>query len=199
MIKENQSLKEELLALKKKSITIDEILKENERLKKLLEFKESVSYEVVAASVIGRDPAYWFRTLFINKGAKDGIEENMAVIHDEGLVGHIIEVLPTYAKVQLIIDMNSRVGALSQKTREMGILKGGGQESCWLDYLPKKTALQKGDKVISSGMGSLYPKGILIGEVEKIEFKKRGLYQTAKVKPFVNFNMIEEVLVLRSK
>jgi len=194
---ENQSLKKELARIKKESLTLNEIKKENQRLKKLLELRQNISYEAMAASVIGRDPTSWFRTLFINKGSDHGVQENMPVIHDQGLVGHIIKVLPTFAKVQLIVDVNSRVGALAQRTREMGILKGGGQNGCLLDYLPRETLIKKGDKVVSSGMGSLYPKGIPVGQVEEIRFKKRGLYQTAKIKPLVNFNTLEEVLILK--
>ncbi len=189
----------ELAQFQQKALVIDEIQKENERLKKLLELRESLSQETMAASVIGRDPAYWFRTLFINKGANQGVRENMPVINNKGLVGLVVQVMPSYAKVQLVIDMNSRVAAISQRTREMGILKGEGVHGCLLDYLPKKTLIEKGDIVVSSGMGSLYPKGIPIGEVEEVEFKKKGLYQTAKIRPAVDFNTLEEVLILKTE
>ncbi len=196
-VKDNAALKNEIALLKKEKSLIEEVKQENSRLKKLLQLKEESSYEVISAAVFGRDPAHWFRILLINKGKVDGVEVNMPVIHEKGLVGHVAEVFSDSAKVQLMVDYNSRVGALAQRTREVGILKGKGLNGCLLDYLPRDTLIKKGDAIVSSGMGSVYPKGLFLGIVESVKFKKRGLYQTAQVKPAVNFNILEEVMILK--
>lgn len=196
LLSENKKLQEEITRLEQKFILVEETQKENVRLKQLLAFQKEFDYQTIPAKVIGRDPTRWYRGILIDKGSSDGLKKNMPVVTRLGLVGHVSQVTPTDAKVQLLVDVGSRVGALLQESREIGILKGLGRRGSRLDYLSRRVSLQVGEKVLTSGIGSLYPKGILIGNTTNIQSKEGGLYQSVRVKPSVDFSKLEEVLVL---
>jgi len=199
LLVENNHLKKEKSDLEQKMIFIEEIKKENERLKRLLDFKEELTFKTIPAKVVGRDPTRWYRGVLIDKGSEDGIELNMVVVNSDGLVGQVLEVSPNLSKVQLIVDLSSRVGAILQNSREAGILKGEGRGRTRLDYLSRLQHLKEGEKVLTSGMGSIYPKGILIGTTSRINKIRGGLYQSAYVISSVDFTKLEEVLILSAE
>jgi len=192
---ENEKLKKQLSDMKNLNLQLEEIMMENERLRKLLLLKEKLSFETIAAEVIGENPSAWSKTIIINKGKKDGIKKYLPVISPEGLVGKIIEVYPTSAMIQLIIDKDSGVPVLIKRTRERGILVGGFSNFCYLKYLPRFSDVKVNDIVLTSGFGVIYPKDILVGEV--VSVKKDSISPKVKVKPFVNFSRLEEVLIIK--
>jgi len=195
-IREKRQLMSEVENLKKRIVDLREAYDENKRLRELLAFKETSDREIMAAQIIGWDSSPWSKTILINKGTKEGLTPNAAVVSSSGLVGRIIELGPRAARVILITDPNSRVGAIVQRTREQGVVEGKGG-LCRMKYISPETELKQGDVVISSGKGGIYPKGLVIGKIVKVADSDDGLFQTAIIQPGVNFSKLEEILCLR--
>ncbi len=168
----------------------------NQRLRKFLNFQESIIEKVVVAEVIGKDPSVWFKTIVIDKGSNDGVCAGLSVMVPEGIVGQTVDVAPFYAKVLLIIDRNSSVDALVQQSRARGIINGESTEMCFLQYVLRKDIVKVGDTVISSGLDGVYPKGLRIGYVSGIVKRNAGIFQEVGVTPFVDFGKLEEVVVV---
>lgn len=173
---------------------------EARRLQEILGFKDTSldSYNLLAARVIARSPNNWNKTLVINKGSKNGIEKDMAVITPNGLVGRVGSVSKNSAQISLISDRELAVGAILQESRETcGIVEGIG-DSCLLRMIdiPYYSSIEKGHRVITSGLSLTYPSGIDIGIIDEISREPNGLLLSATVKPAVDFNKLEEVLVI---
>jgi rod shape-determining protein MreC len=194
--RENEMLKQQMVDLQTENTGKEEALLANERLRKLLQFRETLPAPTVAAEVIGQDPSSWFKSLAINKGEADGVRKGMAVISPEGVVGQILKAAPHYAIVLLITDYNSGVDSIIQKTRARAIVEGRGENRCQLKYLLRTEEVSTGDVVLTSGLSGHFPKGLLIGEVRKVEKKGRGVFQVAELVPSVDLTRLEEVLVI---
>jgi rod shape-determining protein MreC len=194
--KENQALKRELQELKLQVNRYREADLANQRLRALLNFKKSIATPLLPAQLVAFDPSGWFQTILIDKGRNDGVVRDMAVVSAEGLVGRVIGVSNHHAKVLLILDGNSAVDAYIQRSRARGVLVGLGLELCLLKYVQRNEDVQVGDKVISSGMGGVFPKGLLVGTVQEVVRGSSGLFQRVEVEPAVNFGRLEEVLVV---
>ena len=194
--KENKDLKRELQELKLQMNRYREADLANERLRALLNFKKSIATPLLPAQLVAFDPSGWFQTILIDKGRNDGVVLDMAVVSAEGLVGRVIGVGNHHAKVLLILDGNSAVDAYIQRSRARGVLVGLGRELCLLKYVQRNEDVQVGDKVISSGMGGVFPKGLLVGTVQEVVRGSSGLFQRVEVEPAVNFSRLEEVLVV---
>ncbi len=195
-IMENAYLREKSALLALELSRMANITKENERLRALLNFKKPHSYKTISAEVIGRIPSTWMNEVLINKGEKHGIKKRMAVCTPKGLVGSVIETGPFTSKVMLITDPNSRIGILLEDSRQAGVLVGTDQGLCKAIYLEMDRDIKAKEMVITSGFGGLFPKGIIIGEVEKIEREKRNFYGYATVKLSQDLNALEEVLCI---
>ena len=193
--KENKKLKKELDEKKQEIFLCKEALKKNKRLSKLFTFKNISKLKTEVAEIIGYDPSPWFDTITISKGKKNGVKKNMAVIVRNGIVGKIIEVFPNYSKVLLITDKNSAVSIISQKSRAYGIAVGTGH-SCKLEYFLSKYQLKKNDVIITSGLDNVFPKGLKVGYVSKTEKIDEEFFQRVLIKTSVDFNSIEEVLIV---
>lgn len=193
---ENLRLREQVEKLSMDNNRYKEILSAYERLTHLLEFRESLPGKVVASRVIGRDPTGWFESIIIDKGRSAGIRLNMPVVHSFGVVGRVVSVSWNYSKVLLIIDQNSSVDCLIQSTRERGMFKGVSADRCRLDYVTRSTTAQPGDKVVTSGLGGVFPKGLPLGEIVSIAEMPGGLFKEIQVQPAVDFSKLEEVLVV---
>lgn len=200
LINERDILKKKVASLSGELTELKEASIENERLRGLLSFKKASRYKLIPAQVIARDSTNWHRTIIINKGARQGIKKDMPVIGPEGLVGKIIQVDNDLSRVMLMVDPNLKVSSLLQDSRETGIVEGSGRPGlCKMKYLLPQTHAQPGDIVISSGLGGIYPKGIIIGRIKKIEKDSSGLYSYAWIEPAVNFSKLEEVLCMAIK
>lgn len=200
---ENKKLKKQVAELERYKQILEEYKRENENLRDLLNLKQkNLDYDLEAAEVVGRDPGNWFNVIMINKGRDDGIKENMAVISDNGLVGHVISSDKNFSKVLLITDDRSSISAMIQRTRDNGILKGTidpAPPGCVkMVYLPQNAKIVKGDTVISSGLGGIIPKGIVIGKVIEAKKEPYELMQFAIVKPMVDFQKLEHVFVIKN-
>lgn len=196
---ENQKLNEENSLLLQKVTRIGELESDNRRLRRLLGFLNSSPEILVAASVIGQEPNNWYQCIIIDKGGKHGVSMDMATVTTDGLVGRVSKVWPDMSKVQLIIDQSSGVGAMVQRTRVNGVVVGMLKNSCEFKYFDDNEDIQEGDVLITSGLGMVYPKGIMIGAVSKIEQKALNLDRYVEVKPFVHFSRLEDVFVLRKR
>jgi rod shape-determining protein MreC len=135
----------------------------------------------------------------VNKGEKDGVAKDMAVVTSEGVVGRVIEVSLHTAKVLLMTDPNSAMDVIVQRSRTQGIMEGKVEEVCVLKYVQKNEDVQVGDKVITSGLGGIFPKGLMTGTVTKVERKRPGIFQYIEITPSVDFSRLEEVLILRGE
>ena len=180
--------------------------KEIQELKDALELNKTLTeYTPINSTIISRNKSYWFNTITIDKGSSSGIEENMAVITKNGLIGKIVKVSKKTSEVKLITsdDINFKV-SITIKTNEIdnyAILNGYDKESSLITAsgIDKTTNINKGDKVLTSGLGEMFPAGIYIGEVEDIKSDKYNLSKTIYIKTNQNFNDIHYVTVLKVK
>jgi rod shape-determining protein MreC len=196
---ENENLKKKVDEFKSTLILYQEGYLEAQRLRKLLELKDSHDYKFIAARVIGREQAALSKTILIDKGATDGLRADMPVLAPPGLIGRLVDVSWHASKVLLFIDENSNVGAIVQRTREQGIISGAGPRGLILRYISKTQDVKEGDIVVSSGMGGVFPKGMLIGQVSRVDRQDPGLFLKINVAPFADFSKLEEVLILTSE
>lgn len=178
--------------------TLEEAAKENARLRKLLDFKGTLSGRTVAARVIGWEPSSWRRTILIDKGKKEGIQKDMAVLVPEGLVGRVLEAGNSTARVLLLTDPDSRVVSLAEQSRAQGVTAGDGSSHLKMDYLELESGAVVEETVSTSGMSGIFPKGIRIGKITGLTRDPSGLHLEAHVEPFVRFSKLEEVLCLAS-
>ncbi len=193
--RENDKLKNEIEILRSRSFQYQEALIANERLHRLLEFKESIPIKTLSAKVIGKDPTGWFKTIFLDRGERDGIKRDMGVISAAGVVGQVIRTAPNFSQVLLIIDPNSAIATMVQRIRAEGIGEGRGNH-LYLKYITNLADVQVGDAVVTSSLDGIYPKGLLIGSVGRVEKKEASLFQDIEVTPAVDFSAIEEVLIV---
>lgn len=169
----------------------------NRRLARLLDFTETLHFELEPAMVVGRSPDTWYSTLSISKGSNNGIEIGMPVVTSAGLVGRIIEVGTNTSKVQLIISPDSAVTSFVQRSRDIGLVRVSGENPGFLELvrLSHRADVQVGDTVMSSDLTQNFPKGLVLGEVVKVIDDMQQL--TAILKPSVDFERLEEVLVIK--
>ncbi len=198
---ENQALKEEINNYRQNSLDMTEIMAENDRLRAMLDYKQGAKqFDFVTAKVVARDPGTWTSVIVINKGTNDGVNKDMPVVTPLGLVGNVIQSYATTARVQLILDPRSAVGALNQRSesRVAGILEGDGSNhnAPRLVNLARDADIVAGDKVVTSGFGGIYPKGLAVGDVTDIVNDEGGLLKYAILKPAVDFDKLEEVFVI---
>ena len=196
---ENKNLKEENAKLQESLREFEIVKSENDTLKEYVNLKDKyVDYTTIPAYVINKDVSNYSDTIIINVGSKDGIEVNMAVISESGLVGHVISVTETNAKVQTIIDTSSSISCVLSSSRDTIVVKGTLEANSLLKatYIPTEASLIQGDTVETSGLGGIYPKGILVGSVSKIVNTKNITDRYAMIDTAVNFSKLETVLVI---
>ena len=152
--------------------------------------------QLTVATVIGRDATQWSKVVFIDKGTKQGVHENLAVMTNAGVIGHVIQSTGTTSKVLLITDSRSAVDSLFQGSRVTGVAVGTGKNAVKMKYVPMNARVEVGDPILSSGLGGTFPKGLRIGVVRQIIKMKQGLFQDITVNPSADFSRLEEVLVL---
>lgn len=197
---EYEQVRRENILLRQKLVEFEEVMQELQRVYRLLGMRSQLAYDTISARVIGKSPITPNSTLIIDKGELDGINKFQGVINSEGVVGRIIGVSRNSAKVQMIIDKNSAVGAMNQRTRDDGIVRGLGfnLSRLHMDFVFYRADFRLGDLIITSGTDTLFPKGLVIGKVTKL-IKNKGelFYQVLEIEPSVDFNRIEETLVIR--
>ena len=193
--RKNRRLREELTRLRLENQITEELLIENERLRKLLDFKNQPDRSSLSIRVIGKTVSPSSSMLTISKGAGHGIEKNMAVITDAGVVGRIQTVLANTAKVILITDPGNTLAVRVQRNREEGLLEGKISH-CALKYVSFYADIQKGDLLVTSGLDGIYPKGLPVAMVTRVSKHEANPYQSVVAEPVVRFSRMEEALVL---
>jgi rod shape-determining protein MreC len=171
---------------------------ENRRLRAALGFKQEITgSQIIPAEVVSRDPDQLYDALVVNVGREHGVREDMPVVVPEGLVGHVLQSEERTAVVQLI--MSSRISAIVQEKRVQGVITWGRGSLFRLNYVDVTSDIEKGDRVISSGLGGRFPKGLVIGDVIEVREQKRDpLFKEVFVESNVNFGKLEEVFVISS-
>lgn len=194
--KENVYLRKKIERLEDDLFQMEEIRRENFRLKQMLNYSEDIGQEKILAQVIGWDSANQFKVLRLNRGGNDGIKLMSPVITHMGLVGYIYRVGPNYADVLTILDPNNRVDAISERTRTHGIVEGVFNYRCALKYVSRTEPIEVGDKLMTAGVGGIYPKGIKVGMITDIDRETSGMTLGVEITPSVDFRKLEEVIVI---
>ena len=182
--------------LKARLAELEEAELENQRLQALVQFADENDLASLGARVIGQPTSTWEGVFTINRGSVDGVEPGMPVVAAQGLVGQVVSVTPYASTVRLITDQQSGVAAMVQSSRTPGIVRGSVSQALTMEYLDRASLPVIGDVVITSGIGGVYPKGIVIGDIIQVDDQRGELYPDIVVKSRVPINEIEEVLVL---
>ncbi|MCL6636059.1 MAG: rod shape-determining protein MreC [Peptococcaceae bacterium] len=196
----SRALEQEVARLESEIIQLNEYRMESQRLAALLNYRQVMAqkYSFLPAAVVARDPGNWFGTVTLNRGAADGVKENMTVLTPEGLVGRVVAVSSATCEVLLITDPRSGVGALIQDTRTPGIVEGtaGSSGMARMIHISNDAPVEEGQVVVTSGIGSVFPKGIPVGAIAAIRNEASGLFKSADIRPFAGLNRLEEVLIV---
>ena len=195
-----ESINRSLLA---ETLRLQEIERENQRLRELLSFAETrPSIELrggqIIARVVGRDSNNFLNFVMVDLGSREGIEVGMPVMDNQGLVGRVSEVTNTSAKILLITDPLSTVNAVLQSSRLTGVVNGATGGDPVMDFIPQGSLVGVGEVVLSSGLGGNFPKGIPIGQVTEVRQRDFEVFQEATVRPIVDFGRLETVLIVTS-
>lgn len=193
---ENKHLQAEVAVLQRRIDQLKEQSLETQRLQRLLAMREITQAGFLTARVVGKDATNWFKTILLDRGSQEGVRRNQPVLAPDGLVGRVVEVTPTSAKVQLLTDPVSAVGGLVQRTRVTGIVSGNLGAGARVRYLPLLADVVVGDEVVTSGMGGVFPKGIPVGRITAVERRSGALFQEASLQPLVDLGRLEEVMIL---
>ncbi len=166
------------------------------RIRELFALKETLPGTAIAARVIDRENAYVFKTILVDKGTSDGLRVGLPVVSAEGVVGRIVDSSWNVSRVLLLTDYNSNISALVQGSRVQGILQGGGSTGCSLKYVERSEAVKVGETVITSGLGGVFSKDLILGTVSRVDRRGSGLFLNIDVSPSVHFSRLEEVLTV---
>lgn len=199
---ENAALDERLQSLELQLSSEREKAEEGSRLRELLGLRQALPFETVAAEVVARDGLPWFRSVTLGKGQKDGIALNAPVISASGVVGRVVSVGPRAAKVQLLLDRDAGVGVVIERSRATGIVAGqvgladSGSPDLVMKYVAALADVQPGDRVLTSGLDRIFPKGLVVGRVLSVAAAS-GLFREVVVTPSARFDSLETVLVVK--
>ncbi len=201
LLEDKKHLEKEVEQLQARVRELEEQEYQNLRLRQALRFQEQTKsqYSLEMATVVARDRRNWYKTLTISKGASSGVTPGMPVVTSKGLVGHVTAVSGRTATVLLVLDNRSAVGALVQINRTLGVVEGTGDQTGNLRmiHLPKDAPVRPKQVVVTSGLGGLFPKGLPIGKIEDIKIESNGLMKYALLKPFADFEHLEEVFIVK--
>jgi len=193
LLAENRRLKERLRELKLQQIRLDEMEAEVERLSAALDYQRSADSTLRVADVVYADHSSWMRTLLIYVGDHPAVV-NQPVLSDDGLVGRVVEVVPGYAKVQLLTDRAAAVGAMIRRTRRQGVVRSG-PDGLQLDFLPQQVDARVGDEVVTSGIDGIFPRGLPVGRVASVA-EGDELFALIRLRPAVDFGVLDQVYLL---
>jgi rod shape-determining protein MreC len=193
---ENERLRERLLEASVRLARLEEARKENVRLRSILGFTPPAGYRLMPAQVLSVTGNRLPISAVINRGLRDSVFVNQPVINEQGLIGRVRDVSPGFATVQLLTDPANRVAARVSESREMGIIKYARTEGMILDNFPVQGDIAPQREIVSSGLGGVYPPGLLIGYVESVEREPEEAFCRVKVRPVANFSSLEELFLL---
>jgi len=193
---EVEALRQQNDELRGRLAELEEARQENERLRALVDFAEERKFTQLGARVIGRPSSSWEGVIVIDRGTADGVRAGMPVLAAQGLVGQIVETAAHSARVRLITDQQSGVAGMLQSSRVEGIVQGSIDRTLSLNFVSKDSTPTVGDVVITSGLGGVYPKGLVVGDVTAVDSRRADLYPRITLASRVPVDALEEVLVL---
>jgi rod shape-determining protein MreC len=195
---ENDELRTRIQQLEAERNRLLEAEATNRRLQQLLEFRSHLASASITASIIANSASTWFKSCLLDRGSVDGVSKGMAVVTPLGVVGQVVAVTPRTAKVLLLTDPNSGVDVFVQRTRARGIVSGSLENGTIMKYVKRTEDIQEGDRLVTSGVDGVFPKGIVVGAVTKVRKEVLGLFQSIEVLPAVNLARTEEVLIVKA-
>ena len=195
--RENESLKQRVSQLEVALQRERALAGQTRVLQEMLDLKAETPFVTTPAMVIASGASPEFRTMTLDKGSSQGLATDMAVLAPAGVVGRVILPTPRAAKVQLIIDRNAAAAGLVERSRAQGVVVGTGSDRMRFEYVPGTADLKVGDRVVTSGMDGIYPKGFVLGQIESIE-RSAGEFSNVLIRPAVNLSALEAVLVVTS-
>ncbi len=193
--RDHDRLKTEIAQLQVRLQQEQAVASQTRTLQALLDLRGHTDLKTAAALIIGAGASPEFRTVSIGKGTSDGLRPDMAVIAPAGVVGRIIMPSARASKVQLLIDRNASAGALIERSRAQGLVMGTGGDTLRMDYVQGSADVKVGDRVVTSGIDGIYPKGFVVGQIESVQ-RGGGTFSTIVVRPAVSFSSLEAVLVV---
>lgn len=199
--REIETLKTQLNTLRLENKSKEDYIRENRRLKELLELRGAMSeYKTVTARVVSYEPSSWYDTVMLSKGTRDGIKENDIVITSLGVVGKVTSAGANWSEVSTVINTSNSVGIKLSRTGDVGVVSGdahlAADKQCRLEYMSNDKNLIKGDILVTSGLGGIYPEDLTVGRVTEIKSDSAGNLDYAVVEPSVDFSALYEVLVI---
>ncbi|MGZ7030992.1 MAG: rod shape-determining protein MreC [Thermoanaerobaculia bacterium] len=197
-VAENTYLRNKVASLTTENLKLRQSEGDLRRLRSLLGYSEQFDLQTSLAHVLMLDTSTRFKSLIIDKGSSGGVEVNDVLVNANGLIGRVVLTTKDMAKVQIITDSNSAVGALIERTRRQGVIRGDGSGAAQMYDVPSLSDVQPGDTVLSAGIDGVFPKGIPIGVIVRAE-KGQDLFKTIVVRPAVDFGLIEEVIVIHTR
>jgi rod shape-determining protein MreC len=197
--RENERLRKEVTELRERIHETRDAVLENRRLKDLLGYSQNVDRRTLGARVVGHDVSPWFRAIFLGTGSEAGVESGMSVVTPYGAVGRIHKVHPGLSEVLLVTDGRFAADVMVERSRVRAIAEGVGGNFCRLKYVSPVQDVAVGDRIVFSGFDGSMPKGVLLGTVVSVDRPKESLFQKVKVQCAVNFQDVEEVMVILSR
>jgi len=193
---DNAALSASVVELSQRLQVYNEVLEENRRLRALLGFVPPAEFKIVPTEIIGVFGAGIPNTVMINLGAKDSVRVNQTVVNRNGVAGRVAEVMDDYSVVYLLTEPRCRVAARLKRSREQGIIRYELGRGMYLDNCPRQGDVAVGDTIITSGLGRIFPEGLVIGTVKKVELPEKEFFYEITVDPAVNFNGLDELYIL---
>lgn len=193
---ENESLRDRLAAISEENLQLREALVASGRLARIAEMRDDFEIPMLPAELVGLDVSAWFRSGLIDRGRQHGVFSGMPVINEQGLVGLVTATSRSAAKLMLLIDRQSAVDAVVQRSRSRGIVRGSRGDNLEFEFVVRDGDVQPGDVLVTSGLGGVYPKGLRIGEVTEVSASDSKMLRTASVRPAVEFGRLEQVFVM---
>ncbi|HEY6417378.1 MAG TPA: rod shape-determining protein MreC [Candidatus Binataceae bacterium] len=197
--RQNLELKGELGRFTSERARLAELEVENRHLAELLDLKDALGLQAVAANVIGSDATGLSRTLVLSQGSADGLQPGMAVLSNQGVVGKLIAASPHASRVLLIDDHNSALDGFDQRSRARGIVAGQVDDGLIMKYVDRSEDIRVGDTIVTSGLDGFFPRGLLIGSVKGVHREGPGLFLTVTVVPAVDYRGLEQVMVVKQQ
>jgi len=204
LVSEKRRLESEVAWLRLRMAQMERLAEENRRLRRMLSFARGSEFVMIPAEVIGRDTSGWWHAVRINAGSRRGVTTNAAVITVDGLVGRVVEVSPHTAEVLLLSDPSLRISAVVSSREAYGVVRGtggGGRHGtlCVMEFIDREAAVAPGDRVVSSGLGGVMPRGLLVGYIEGVRPAEGGLYKVADVAAAADLESLTYVMVVLAK
>ena len=193
---ENERLRKRIQALEVERQKLLEAQATHRKLQELLDFRTHLPAKAITASIIADSASSWFQGCVLDKGSADGVHKDMAVVTPLGVVGKVVSTSTWSAKVILLTDANSGIDVVIQRTRSRGIVSGSLENGLVLKYMKRSEDIQVGDRLITSGLDGVFPKGLMVGTVTHVNKQNLGLFQFVEVLPAVQPSRVEEVLVV---